>query len=84
MIREGWSASTPDTEGVYEMKSPDGSVEVVEVRDLAIDSNPARPLSLHAIHVNGPDPEDPNYYSINSFGQCDQCSWRRIGDLPTE
>lgn len=84
MMREDWLTSMPDTEGVYEMKSPDGSVEVVEIRDLAIDSNPARPRNLHIIHVNDPDPEDPNYYSINSFGQSDQCSWRKIGDLPTE
>jgi len=84
MTDENWLDSTPKMEGVYEMRSPDGSVEVVEIRDLAIDKNPERPRNFHVIHVNGPDPEDPDYYSLTAFGQCDRYSWRRVGDLLLE
>ncbi len=82
MAGKDWSTSAPNSEGVYEVKSPDGSLEIVEVHDLAIDTNPTRPRNFHVIHVNGPDPENPDYYSINYFGQCDQYAWRRVGDLP--
>jgi hypothetical protein len=84
MLDGDWSESTPTTEGVYEMRSPGGILEVVEIHDLAIDRNPARPRNFHVIHVNGPDPEDPDYYSLTVFGQCDQFAWRRVGDLPVE
>jgi hypothetical protein len=84
MTGEAWLVSTPKTEGVYEMKSPDRSVEVVEIRDLAIDTNLDRPRNFHIIHVNGQDHEDSEYYSLTLFGQCDRYSWRRAGDLPLE
>lgn len=80
MTGDGWSTTAPQKEGVYEMKSPDGTVEVVEIRDLAIDQNPARPRNFHVIHVNGENKEDPDYYSLSSFGQYDMYSWRKVSD----
>jgi hypothetical protein len=74
---EEWLTSAPQHEGVYEMKSPDGTVEVVEIQDLAIDQNPARPRNFHVIHVNGGDKENPEYFSLNAFGQYDMYSWRK-------
>lgn len=84
MLDGDWSESTPTAEGVYEMKSSDGTVEVVEIHDLAIDRNPSRPRNFHVIHVNGPDPEDPDHYSLTAFGQYDQFAWRRVDDLAAE
>lgn len=72
-----WDHQLPTEEGIYKMKTPDGNIEIVKIENLVIDNNPARPKSLHVIHINGDDPDDPEYYSLRSLSDEYEYSWQR-------
>mgnify|MGYP000527746931 CR=1 FL=1 len=68
----------PSEEGLYKMKSPDGSIEVVRVENFVTDSNPNRPKNLHVVHINGEAPDDPDYYSVNSIVNDYDYMWQKV------
>jgi len=77
MTDEHWDDQLPTEEGIYKMKTPDGNVELVQIENLVIDNNPARPKNLHVVHINGDDPDDPEYYALNSIQNEYEYSWQR-------
>lgn len=78
MNDEKWQKQLPSEEGIYKMKSANGSVEIVKIENLVIDNAPSRPMNLHIIHINGEDSDDPDYYSLNSIENDYEYLWKKL------
>lgn len=66
-----WVNELPDVSGQYLMEDSAGVAKHVEIKNMAIDNNPARPPNFHVF-------EDDDYYALSSENGYEEFTWHLL------